>query len=214
MITQNPIIGRSRKKLSGVYCRTLWGNNVIQSCPKPSTTPPSIALQASRAAFKHVIGMANQLSQSSLNELYYMAPVGRSRRHVLTSQLMQAVVRGQGSVSYNAGLVAQIGTNLAALRQPIIMTPTNTIIEIAVSDLVMTQVAETTLQPFVLALSYEMGIAYNLSPLSILSQGMLEIQPIPSTWIGHELYIYPLFPVNVGTSANPIYAPGRFEANN
>lgn len=213
MITQNPVTGRSKRKLSGVYARTLWGLNIIQSCPKPSTVPPSPALKASRAAFGFVASMANQLQQGLLNQLYYAAPQGKSRRALLSSQLMKAIVRDGGSVSYHPERVTQLGTNITALTEPYIVTPAALTIEINLSDLALTQSALTTNIPLTIALSYGLHVIYNLQPLTTLTEGILTIGPIPSNWLGQELYLYPLFEVNMGTTNNPIYTAGRFEAN-
>lgn len=213
MITQNPIVGRSKNKLAGVYARTLWGMNIIQSCPKPRTSQPTPAMQAARTSFANVMAMANQLTQGLLNELYYAAPIGRSRRHVLASQLMQAVQRNNGLVTYDPARIEQLGTNLVALTSPIAVTPTETTISINVADIATTESAIFENAPLTLALNYELCICYNLLPLSNMNNGVLTISPIPSTWIGQQFFLFPLFQVNMGTTNNPVYAFGRYEAN-
>lgn len=212
MITQNPIIGRAKKKLAGVYARTLYGMNIIQSCPKPSTNPMSPARLACQRAFKFVSGMSNQLPQQLLNYLYYAAPQGKSRRNVLSSQLMKAVVRDGEFVTFDPDLITEIGSNPAALTTPIVVTPSSTSIVLNVADLATTQSAVITQLHCILALSYELGVAYDLAPLASLAADVVTINPIPSNWVGHQLYLYPLFDVNVGTVNNPVYAFGRFDS--
>jgi len=212
MITQNPIIGRAKKKLAGVYARTLYGMNIIQSCPKPSTAPMSPARLACQRAFKFVSGMSNQLPQQLLNYLYYAAPQGRSRRNVLFSQLMKAVVLNGEFVTFDPNLITEIGSNPAALTAPVVVTSSGTSIMLTVADLETTQSAVLTQLNFIMALSYELGVVYDLAPLATLADGVVTINPIPSTWVGHQLYLYPLFDVNVGTVNNPVYAFGRFDS--
>ena len=213
MITQNPIIGKARKKLGNVYARTLYGINIIQSCPKPSTKPMSPKRLACQTAFRYVTEMANQLPASLLNNLYYSAPVGKSRRSVLISQLMKAVVRNDTEINYNAQLVSALGGNPIALKTPNIVQFTDTNITIQVDDVDVSPLAELSMLPCVIALSYDLHVAYNLLPLSSIENDTVSIGPVPSNWVGHEFYLYPLFPVNVNTLANPIYAFGRFDSS-
>ena len=88
---------------------------------------------------------------------------------------------------------------------------TDTNITIQVDDVDVTPVAEISMLPCVIALSYDLHVVYNLLPLSLIENGTVSIGPVPSNWVGNEFYLYPLFPVNVNTLANPIFAYGRFD---
>lgn len=211
MITQNPIIGRSRKKIGNVYARTLYGMNIIQSCPKPSTKPMSPKRLACQTAFRFVSKMANQLPQKLLNDLFYAAPIGKSRRNALTSQLMQAIVRDGTEISYNPNLIAALGGNPIALRTPVEHVVSERTFTISVDDLQVTPVAQISMLPCVIALSYDLRVAYNLLPLTAIENNIITIGPVPSSWLGNSFFLFPLFPVNVGSKANPIFTFGRFD---
>ena len=210
MITQNPITGRSRKKLSGVYARTLYGKNVIQSCPSRSSKPPTAALRENRSLFGLVTAMANQIPQGLLNSIYYSAPTGRSRRHVLAHQLFTGVTREDGVRSFSTGGLQELGTNTLVLLEPVILTPSDVTFNIDVADLDLTVAAHADRVPLIIAVSYTLCVCASLKSYTSLSNGVITVTPIPSTWVGQQLFLYPLFDVNVGTSNNPIYAPGSF----
>ena len=146
---------------------------------------------ACQTAFRYVTEMANQLPASLLNNLFYSAPVGKSRRSVLISQLMKAVVRNDTEINYNAQLVSALGGNPIALKTPNIVQFTDTNITIQVDDVDVTPVAEISMLPCVIALSYDLHVVYNLLPLSSIENGTVSIGPVPSNWVGNEFYLYP-----------------------
>lgn len=210
MITQNPITGRSRKKLAGVYARTLWGKNVIQSCPTHSSTPPSPALRASRSAFGKIMHMANMLPQQILTSIFYEAPVGRSRRHLLASQLFSGVIRSEADISFDLSSISAIGTNAVVCNQGLLTTLTDSTLHLTISDLSTTEAAITTEKPLLLVVSYERELCYPLLDLTTIEENNLIVSNLPSTIFNFPVMIYPLWLVNVNTSRNPVYAYGAF----
>lgn len=210
MITQNPIVGRSRKKLSGVYARTLWGQNVIQSCPTPTRRKPTKALKDSRAAFARVMNMANMLSQSWLNQLYYVAPVGRSRRHVLSSQLFTGVVRNDFNISYDLLSIERLGLNAICSTSAKLYTAPTKSFSILASEFQPTQIADTTRKPLVIAISYELSICASLWDCVTVNGNTLDFDNISSSFVGREALYICLWMINVGTSQNPVWVPGSY----
>lgn len=212
MITQNPITGRSRKKLAGVYARTLWGLNVIQSCPKPSTVPPTPALKDSRAAFALVMQMANMVSQSLLFNIFYAAPVGRSRRHVLSSQLFTGVQRNADGIRFNAEAITQLGSNPVVTTSGILFQVPAKTFSIPVASFNATQLADTSQCPCVFAISYDLGICVPLLSYTTLNSDNIDFSNISDTLLGQNVLLLPLWPTNVGSVQYPIWAFGAFRA--
>ena len=212
MITQNPITGRSRKKLAGVYARTLWGQNIIQSNPTPSTTPPTQALKDSRAAFAHITQMANMVESSLLPYIMYTAPVGRSRRHVLTSQLYTGVQRIDKVVSYNLAALTQLGTNQVSTSSGYLFTIQSKSFQLAKSLFPAATIADTSRVPCVFAISYELGLCVPLLDYTSLDGDNLVFNNISDSFIGHEVLLLCLWQVNIRTNANPIWVYGRYQA--
>lgn len=213
MITQNPIVGRSRKKLAGVYARTLWGKNVIQSCPSPSSVPPSIALKDSRSAFARITAMANMVPASLLLNLYYSAPVGRSRRHVLSSQLFTGVQRTNMEISYNLSALSMFGSNPVSTTSGLLFTVQAKNFQLAKDLFSATPIADTSRVPCVFAISYELGVCVPLLDYTAVSDDELQFTTISDTFIGHEVLLLPLWQINIGTVQSPIWVFGSFQAN-
>lgn len=210
MITQNPITGRSRNKLAGVYARTLWGKNVLQSCPTPSHTPPSPALQASRNAFGRIMRMANMIPPQLMNSIFYSAPVGRSRRHTLASQLFTGVSRNGSEITFNLDNITAIGSNTVSCNAGVLVTITDSTLQLYIPDLSATTSAITNEVPLLLAVSYEREVCYPMIDLTSIEEEYLVVQNIPSTIFNVPLMIYPLWTVNVGTLRTPVYAYGSY----
>lgn len=210
MITQNPIVGRSRKKLAGVYARTLWGKNIIQSCPKPATAPPSPALRQSRSAFAGIMQMANMVPKPLLYNIYYSAPVGRSRRHVITSQLFTGVSRTNGQVVFRLEDLAELGTNPVATNYGLFYEVLAKDFYIPVAGFHATQVANTGLLPCVFAVSYELRICAPLLSYTALEGNQLHFSNISDTFLGHTVLLLPLWQINMGTVQTPIWQYGSF----
>lgn len=211
MITQNPITGRSRKKLAGVYARTLWGKNIIQSCPGPSKVPPSPALKSSREVFGLVMSMANQVPASLLTKIYYTAPIGRSRRHVLSSQLFAGVVRNENEITYNLEAITQLGTNPISTTAGLIYTITAKSFVLPKSSFPATNVADTSRTPCVFAISYELGLCVDLLSYTMVDGDDLKFSNISDTFINKSVLLLCLWQVNIGTVQTPVWEYGRFQ---
>lgn len=210
MITQNPIVGRSRKKLAGVYARTLWGKNLIQSLPAPSKIPPTKALKDSRAAFGLIMQMANMVPKSLLFFLYYTAPVGRSRRHVLASQLFSGVNRDNFVVSFSLTSINQLGSNPVATTDGLLFTIPSKSFSIPISDFSKTDIADISKIPCVLAISYDLGLCVPLMDYTTISGDNLVFDNISNTFLGAEVLLLPLWQINVGSTTHPIWVYGSF----
>lgn len=214
MITQNPITGRSRKKLAGVYARTLWGQNIIQSCPGPSNTPPTKALKDSRAAFALVMQMANMVPSQLLPYLFYTAPVGRSRRHVLSSQLYKGVLRNDKQISFDVNAINQLGTNPVATVAGLVYTIHAKSFSIPVSSFSATQLADLTRVPCIFAISYNLRVCVPFYDYTSIDGDNLVFNNISDTFLGQTVLLLPLWQINIGTTSNPIWVLGRYQAEN
>lgn len=212
MITQNPIVGRSRKKLAGVYARTLWGKNVIQSNPSKSSVPPTRALKDSRNAFGHIMQMANMVPKSILYNIYYNAPVGRSRRHVLSSQLFTGVQRANMEISYNLSALSMFGSNPVSTTSGLIFTVQAKNFQLAKTLFSATPIADISRVPCVFAISYELGVCVPLLDYTAVFNDELQFTNISDTFIGHAVLLLPLWQINLGTSQNPIWVFGSYAA--
>ena len=210
MITQNPIVGRSRKKLAGVYARTLWGKNIIQSCPTPSSTPPTQALQDSRSAFGLIMQMANMIPTPLLYNLYYAAPVGRSRRHVLSSQLFNGVQRSNKIITYDFAGIKRIGTNPIVTNQGLLYTASHKNFEIPIDTFPAINAADTSRVPCVLAISYDLGLCVSWFGYTSIEGDDLIFRNISDTFMDSEVLLLALWQVNIGTIQNPIWVFGSF----
>lgn len=210
MITQNPIIGRSRKKLAGVYARTLWGKNVIQSLPSKSNIPPTKALKDSRSAFATIMQMANLVPKSLLYNIYYSAPVGRSRRHVLSSQLFTGVLRNNYNIAFSLSALSELGTNAVATNEGYLFTIQATNFRLAKALFSSTDIADTSRVPCVVAISYEMAVCLPLLSNVSIDGDDLVFSDIPGTFVGHEFLLLALWQVNIGTQQIPVWQYGSF----
>lgn len=208
MITQNPITGRAKKKLGNVYARTLYGKNVIQSCPSPSKIPPTKALMDSRDVFRLVTRMANMLDASLLNNIYYSAPEGRSRRSLLIKQLFAGIYRFNKQIYYNLAAINPIGTNKVATTAGILYTIESKSFTIPISSFPSKPTADTTKVPCVLAISYELGLCVSFYNYITISGNDLVFDNISDTFLGHEVLLVALWQVNIGTLVNPIWVFG------
>lgn len=214
MITQNPLTGRSRKKLAGVYARTLWGQNVIQSCPGPSHTPPSQALKDSRAAFARVMQMANMVPASLLFSFYYTAPIGRSRRHVLASQLYAGIQRVDKIISYQPHNIQQLGTNPVSSTDKLQFTVPGKSFQLPKSSFPSTNIAFTDRVPCIFAVSFGLRLCVPLVDYTQIDGDNLIFSNISDSFIGHDVLLICLWQINIGTSATPIWVYGRYQSDN
>ena len=211
MITQNPIIGRARKKLAGVYSRTLWGKNVVQSCP-PSTKGKQTASQLAAAErFGYMSRLSNQVDQSFLNAVFYSAPVGRSRRAEWMKQLCAGIVKDGAVWDFNPAGITQLGTNSVVTREPMIITPTENQLRFSVAEFSAVNWADTSKLPCLLLICKDTNQCITLLPWESLVDGDIVCQNLSPTFLNHECYLYCLWQYNTGTQANPIYTYGSFK---
>ena len=211
MITQNPITGRSHNKLAGVYARTLWGKNIIQSCPSPSKVAPTRALKDSRAAFACVTAMANMVPASLLMNIFYSPPVGRARRASLSSQLFAGVQRENGQISFNSEAITQLGSNPVSCTTSALFTVQTKNFQLPKSLFSSTTIADTSRVPLVFAISYDLHLCVPLLSYTEINSDNLVFSNISDTFIGYSICFICLWPINIGTTQTPIWVYGRFE---
>lgn len=210
MITQNPIIGRAKNKLAGVYARTLYGKNVLQSCPPPTKGHQTANQQAVCSAFGRVSRLANQLSASMLNQIYYSAPQGRSRRAQWCKDLAKGMTKVDTDWVFNPNLIETLGGNPKVSTEPFLVTPTQTILEITSDALSATSIADKSKVPCLVLICIEANVCISLLPYTQLQDNILTLSNLSTTLVEKECYIFPLWQTNVGTQATPIYAYGSY----
>lgn len=211
MITQNPIIGRSRKKVGNVYARTMWGKNILQSCPTPSTNPTTKKQKANRSAFALVSSMANMFPASLLNQIYYTQPDGRSRRHVLCSQLFTAMTRDENAVTFNPAHLSEFGSNPVVSNAGLLYTVPAKSFTLPVSTFPTYASADNSRVPLVVAVSYELQICVDLLSYTTLDGDNLVFSNISDTLLNHEILLLCLWQTNIGTPQIPNYIYGSFK---
>lgn len=214
MITQNPIIGRARKKLAGVYARTLYGKNILQSCPPPHNGKKTENQAAAWNSFGQLSKMSNQLSASLLNSIYYAAPIGRSRRGQWCKDLATGMQKSAQGWIFDPAMIEILGGNPKVAETAFSLIPTLTRFEINVSSLSAVGNAVTTEIPCLILICPTKNICIDLLPYTTLNDGVLTVEPISTTLLNEECFIFPLWRVNVGTQANPIWAFGSYQKNN
>lgn len=213
MITQNPIIGRARKKLAGVYARTLYGKNILQSCPPPRNGKKTENQAAAWHSFGLLSKMSNQLSASLLNSIYYAAPIGRSRRGQWCKDLSTGMQKSAQGWIFNPTMIEILGGNPKVAETAFSLIPTLTRFEINVSSLSAVGNAVTTEIPCLILICPTKNICIDLLPFTTLNDGVLTVEPISTTLLNEVCFIFPLWRVNVGTQAYPIWAYGSFQKN-
>lgn len=211
MITQNPIIGRAKNKLAGVYARTLYGKNVLQSCPPPTKGHQTPSQQAVCKAFGRVSQLANQLSASMLNQIYYSAPQGRSRRAQWCKDLAKGMTKVDADWVFNPNLIETLGGNPKVSTEPFIIIPTQTSLEINSDALSATSIADLSKVPCLILICIEANICISLVSYTTINDGTITLSNLSTTLVGKECYIFPLWQTNIGTQATPIYAYGSYE---
>lgn len=211
MITQNPIVGRSRKKLAGVYARTYCGKNIIQSLPKPTTVPPTKALRDNRAAFTTIREMASAFPTSLLPQIYYSAPIGKTRRSLLMSQLFQGVVRNNKEIIFNEAELREFGTNplVTYTCMPYSVPDKNFALPIDLFN--ATQAADTSRVPMVIALHYPLRICQSWLTYTHIVDNNLVFNNISDTLVGEVVFLICLWQTNIGTQQVPVWVFGRYE---
>lgn len=211
MITQNPITGKARKKLGGVYARTLYGKNVLQQCPPSRKGKQTAAeIEASRG-FGFVSLLSAQLSASLLNQIYYAPPTGRNRRQQWCKDLMTGRIKDGDTWNYNPNLIRKLGGNPKVSELPISLTPASTQVIIPLSSFSAVNNAITTEPPCIILICVEACICISLLDYTTLVEGNIVLQNLSTTLVGKECWLFPLWQTNIGTQQNPIICYGRFE---
>lgn len=214
MITQNPIIGRAKKKLAGIYARTLYGKNILQTCP-PSTKGKQTQNQIAVCnAFASLSQLSYQLPSSILNFIYYSAPIGRSRRSQWCKDLAPGMVKGANGWTFDPSLIEILGGNPKVSENAFCFVPTSLRLEINVSSLSHVNNADTSKIPCLILLCPEKNVCIDLLSYTTLNNDVLTIEPLSSTLLNQECFIFPLWSINIGTQSNPIWTYGSFQKNN
>lgn len=211
MITQNPIIGRARKKCAGIYARTLWGKNILQSCP-PSTKGKQTATQIeTNKLFSKISRLGYQVSPSLLNQLFYEAPIGRSRRAEWIHQIAAGRQKQNDQWIFIPEQITRLGSNLTTCQEPYIITPEQKTLTIPVDELSKTDIALTDEKPCMLLLCQETNMLISLLDYETLTNNTITLTNLSPTILGQECIIYTLWKYNAGTQANPFKIYGRYE---
>lgn len=211
MITQNPIIGRARKKLGGVYCRTLYGKNIIQACPPPKAGSLAPSQIESGRIFGYISRLSNQVSPSLLNNLFYTAPIGRSRRAEWMQQLSQGKEKQDNGWDFNPSLITRLGGNEAVTAEPMILTPTQNQLRFSVAEFSSIGRADLTKTPCLILLCKETQQCISLLSWTSIEDEEIVLQNLSPTFLGHECYLYCLWQYNQGTQQNPIWVYGSYQ---
>lgn len=214
MITQNPIIGKARKKLAGVYARTLYGKNVVQSCPPSTKGHQTKGQLAVCNSFARLSRLSNQVTASLLMYIYYAAPVGRSRRAQWCQDLAKGQVKADGVWTFNPALIERLGGNPRVTEAAYVFTPNATRFQINVSDLSHVGNAVLDQAPCLILICPSENICISLLPYTHLEGEVLDVFPVSPTVVNKECWLFPLWWVNVGTLANPIMAYGSYQKSN
>lgn len=213
MITQNPIIGHARNKLGGVYARTMYGKNIIQTCPPPTKGKETPNQIAARQMFGFVSRLSMQIEPSLLNSIFYNAPIGRSRRGQWCKDLATGMAKTAEGWIFDPSLISELGSNPQVSDTALILTPASTQVEIQVTDLSSMGGAILDQVPLLICLCLEKELCISLLPWTTIEDQTITLTNISTSLIGSECYIYPLWRVNMGTEQTPIYAYGSYVKN-
>lgn len=211
MITQNPIIGKARKKLAGIYARTLYGKNVIQTCPPSKKGKLAESQIESASGFAVVSRLSAQLSPSILNSIYYAPPTGRNRRQQWCKDLMTGRIKVDGKWHFDPGLITKLGGNPKVSENAITMVISATHVEIPLASFSAVNGAITTEPPCIILICVSAQICISLVGFTSIVGQNIVLDNLSSTLLGKECWLFPLWTTNVGTVQNPIYCYGRYE---
>lgn len=213
MITQNPIIGKARKKLAGIYSRTQYGKNIIQTCPPPTKSKQTKGQQAICSAFGKISKLSNQISASLLNSIFYQAPNGHSRRAEWNQQLSAGLQKRDEEWIFDPSLISQLGSNPIVSENALVLTPTQNQLQININQLSHVNSAILEEKPCLILICAATNQCISLLDNTTLEDQTLNIANLSPTYQQQVCYIFPLWRVNVGTTKNPIIAYGRFQKN-
>lgn len=211
MITQNPVIGHSHNKIGNVYGRTLYGKNVLQTCPPPTKGKQTASQVAVCSMFGRISKLSNQIDASLLNQIYYYSPLGRSRRGQWCKDLATGMQKVNNVWSFNPLQIQQLGTNTAVSSVAFPCVVGSSSLRIAIADLSALAAADTTEIPLLILICPSKDICISLLPFTSLDGDDLVLSNLSSTLFGEQSYIFPLWQTNIGTTNTPIYAYGAFE---
>lgn len=210
MITQNPITGKARRRLGNIYARTLYGKNVIQTCPPPRKGKETEALRKVNNLFKAIAAMSNQPSASLLNQIYYTPPTGRNRRQQFFKDLAQGEYFEDDQWKFNPSLIERLGNNPIVSTEPMQIELLSNRVEISSSELSSTEIAIQNELPLLMLICFETITCMSCLQYTQIESDTIILQNLPSKLIGNEVTIYPLWKTNIGTQANPIITWGGY----
>ena len=211
MITQNPVTGHSKKKLGGVYARTLYGKNIIQTCPHFKKGQATNNQRKTRSAFGYLSNLSNQVSASLLNYIYYSAPIGRSRRMQWNKDLSTGMQKDGDDWLFNPSMIQTLGTNPKVSEYPFISVVTSSQLVIPIESLSAVGNAITDQVPCLILICPTEKICISLLDYTTLDDNNLVISNLSSTLINKQCWIFPLWLVNIGTQRNEILTYGSYQ---
>lgn len=210
MITQNPITGKARRRLGNIYARTLYGKNVIQTCPPSRKGKETEALRKVNTLFKSISSMANQLSASLLNQIYYTPPTSRNRRQQFCKDLAMGRYYEDNEWKYNPSLIERLGNNPTVSTAPLQIEVLSNRVEINSSELSSTEIALVNEMPLLILIEFRTATCLSCFPYTQIENTNIILQNLPAKLIGKSVTIFPLWKTNIGTQANPIVTWGSY----
>lgn len=211
MITQNPIIGRAKKKLGSVYARTMYGKNILQTCPPPTKGRQTQNQIAACTIFGYVSKLSNQLSQSLLNNIFYQNPSDRNRRQAFNKQLHSGVLKSNGQWIYDPSNISQIGTNTQTVASFKQITPIDQTFNIPFEDVPAINGADTSKIPLALAICPSANYCDSINYALTIENNILKFENASQLLVNRQCFIFVLWQINIGTQNNPIYAYGSYK---
>lgn len=214
MITQNPIIGKSRKRLGNVYARTLYGKNVLQTCPPPRKGKETESMKKAMNIFALVSQMSNEVSASFLNQIYYQPPVGRNRRQQFHKDLAKGQVKRDEQWSFDTSLIERIGNNPVVTTVEKTLTLVSNQLILPMNELSYTSLAITEESPCIMVICPEKKYCNEILNGVSINNDNLTIERFPDILLQKEITLFTLWKTNIGTEANPIITYGGFRKYN
>ena len=213
MITQNPIIGSAKRKIGHVYARTMYGKNILQTCPPPTKGHQTANQVNTGKAFGRLSLLSNQVNASLLNSIYYNAPTNHSRRAEWLHQLAAGYYKEQNEWQYDPSRITALGSNKVVTKAIFPMTPPALYFSMEKSFFNKTTNAVDSRIPCVILICPETNQCISLLPWTSLDGDYIVFNNLSPTFLGKQCYLFPLWQCNVGTLLNPIYAYGSFNIN-